>query len=1122
MRNFTRFLGLVLLTALFYHPCAAQSYVQVGVGNEQSNQPFYTAWKYSYTSIIYTKAELGTAKTITGIGFNNNFTDLVSQGFDFDMPNQKLWIKHVPQEEWTFTSGQAPYEDPTANGYTLVWSGTFHYGAMGWTAVTFTTPFEYNGTDNIAIHWENGSGVSTYYLKTAASIVGKKQVKSGGSDVLVPITPGYESYPFGNKVNARFFYDAGNVPANPELTSPANGLIKTDLNSTLKFTLGTNTTSYDLYFGTDQANLTKVSDNVAVSQAGEVIYTPAALLQPNTSYYWKVVAKNVTATTESNVFSFKTQEVIAQFPYLQDFEAYWISNIDPKHPDTLNAIIDTNYPEKTPWGWDANWSASKGKTNAYQGLFSAYISAYSDGQYSLVTPRLNLPANMRVSFWWKNGYTAPASRIADADTTYFEVSSDGKATWKTMLKLCGPADMKTYDNVTTGLSEFASNNVYMRWRYRKFNSSAKQFFVDNIKVEAKPTGAIVTLDYSELTFPSIATSGKTKKRVIIYNTGISDLVVNGITTDGPYTCDFNKTIAPNAKDTAYIYFAPTSVGSFDKTVTFNVGGATGTTSVLCHGSAIARLDKFFQNFDAVKAIPADWVAIQSSKSSNIVQNIFAVSYVSDVYSAPNAMKMVRINDSDTLDPVILVSPGVTGFADNKLSFYARKGDVSYGLELIVGVMDDPNDASTFVAKQTVTLTEKYAQYTVKFKSNTTQPYIAFKYGEWTPKKPFPYTSIRLEDISWEADLATPPAAAQIGAPVDVAVNVDIMSGLKIRWAAGSANTDGYKLYVGTTTACNELIDAQDVSKDQPNYTLGFDKLAYNTKYYWKVVPYNENGSCTEPATWSFTTMSDPLVTAYPFNENFDNTPNIVGEFDKPLGWNIQDVFADKATWDMVTYPPASQGFTHNDSKGCIAIAFHPFNAKNDWLYTPPMQMKKGYSYDLECYIHTMMDYTTGSFYKEELSVWAGNGRINSAMTDSLAYEIVNDNDWKKVTTSFKPTEDRVYYLGFHAISKANQYVLIIDDVTIAEKNITGVDTPEAEKSLKVYPNPATDYVNFELPSSITGSAQVTVIDVLGKVVRKENLGESRVINLSQLRNGAYLLRVDAGGKSYTRKVFIKK
>lgn len=1128
MRNFTQFIGLILFSAILYLPCAAQSYVQVGTGNEQSSQPFYTSWKYSYTSIIYTKGELGAAKTITGIAFNNNFTDLVSLGSDINLTNQKLWIKHIPNEEWTFASGQSPYEDPTANGYTLVWSGTLHYGALGWMPVTFTTPFEYNGTDNIAVHWENGAGLSNIYsVKTAATIVNKKQVKCGGSDVAVPTTPGYESYPFGNKVNARFFYDAGNVPANPELTSPANSKIKADLNSTLKFTLGTNTTSYDLYFGTDQANLTKVSDNVAVSQAGEVVYTPAGLLQPNTSYYWKVVAKNATTSTESSIFTFITQEIISQFPYLQDFEAYWITNLDPKNPDTLSTVLDTNYPDKTPWSWDNGWSASKYKAksneNIYKGLFSAYISAYGDGNYSLVTPRINLPASMRVSFWWKNGFNASTTRVADADTTYFEVSKDGKATWKTMLKLCGPASMNTYDNITADLSEFAGDNVYMRWRYRKFSSSSKQFYVDDIKIESKPTGAIVQLEKTDLSYPTIVTGGKSKQRVIIYNTGIGDLVVNGITTDGPFTCDFSKTIAPNAKDTAYIYFAPTAEGVYNKNVTFNIGGATGNATVVCKGEAIARVEKFFQNFDAAKAIPTGWVAIQSGKSNNIVQNIFAVSYVSDVYSAPNAMKMVRINESDTLDPVILVGPGVTGFADNKLSFYARKGDDTYQLELIVGVMDDPNDASTFVAKQTIVLTKDYAQYVVKFKANTTQPYIAFKYGEWTPRKPFPYTSLRLEDIAWEPDLATPPAAAQIGAPIDAAEKVDMMSGIKLRWSAGSSNTDGFKLYVGTSTAnCNEIVNGVDITKDKPNHTVDFASLAYNTKYYWKVVPYNENGNCTEPLTWSFTTMSNPLVTVYPFTENFDNTPNITGEFDKPLGWNIQDIIGDRATWDIVNYPPAMQGFTRNDSKGAIHVAFHPFNAKNDWLYTPPMQMKKDFSYDVEFYIHTILDATTGSFYKEEISLWAGNGRVNTAMTDSLAYDVVNDNDWKKVTTTFKAPQDGVYYFGFHAISKANQYVIIVEDVTISERNTTSVENPESDKNIKVYPNPTADYVNFELPSSITGAAQVTIIDILGKVVRRENIGESRVLNLSGLSNGAYLLKVEASGKSFTRKVFVKK
>jgi len=1120
MKNFTRLLGLCISLMLFAGLSFGQSYVQFGTGNVESSLPFYTSWKYSYTSTIYTKDDVGGAKTITGIAFNNNFTDLTALGYDFDMPNQKIYLKHVSQSVWSNMS----YENPTASGYTLVWTGTVHYGAQGWYTITFDTPFVYNGTDNLVIHWENGSGKVVYSLKNAATTVGLKQVKCSGADAVgVPTTDGFECYPLGTKANIRFYYDNPGMPSNPDLVSPLNNKIKIDLNSPLQFTLGANTNSYDLFFGTNAANLTKVVDNLSVSVAGSYSYTPTSILQPNTKYYWKVVARNINGTVESVLDVFKTQQVVSQFPYNQDFESYWVSTIDPDHPDTLSAVINTNYPDSSAWSWDNGWSCSARSVNNYKGHFSAKMYSFSSGSFSLTTPRMNLSADQRVKFWWKNGFTSE-DRISNTDTTYLEVSVDGKHTWKTLKKLCAATNMATYDNAIASLADYVGDNVYVRWRYQSFSSASMYFFLDDISIESNPTGAIVMLSDQILTFPKIVAGAKCAKRVIIFNTGSTDLIVNGITTAGPFTCDFNKTIAPNAHDTAWVYFAPSQVGDFSENVTFNVGGATGTATVLCNGTAVAKVTSYYQSFDAIKAIPDGWLAIQSSKANSVVSNVWITSSTSDVYSAPNAVKMNRINDSDTLDPVILVGPGVTGYATNILSFYAMKGGDSYEQELVVGVMDNPYDASTFIPKSTVMITSEYAKYTVTFKANTTQPYIAFKFGNWTPASPFPYPSLRIDDISWAADVATPPSAAQIGFPLDADVNVDVMSGVNLRWASGSANTNGFKLFVGTTsTNCNEVIDGVDFPANGISYNVPFDDLKYNTVYYWKVVPYNENGNCTEPLTWSFTTMSDPTVTAYPLIENFDEVTNYQFQYDKPLGWTIEDANKDKISWDAVNCPPAMSGFTRNDSRGAMQVPFHLYNPKNDWLYTAPLQMKQGKKYDLEFYIHTLMDYSTGLVYNEEISIWAGNGRVSSSMTDSLVYANVNTSaEWKKVTATYTPTANGVYYFGFHAISVAAQYVLLVDDVKISESSINGIDDQKTVTGLRIYPNPATNYFVIDLPSDISSKANVTVIDVLGKVVNSQSLESGASIDITGLSNGVYLVRVEVDGKSFTRKIFIKK
>lgn len=1120
MLKFTRLLILFAISQI-HLGLYAQSFVEVGTGNDETNLPCYTSWRYSYSSSIYLKEELGGPKTITAIAFNNSFVDLVAQGNDYDLINQKVWFKMVPETQDTWDNNMS-YEDPENNGYTLVWQGTIHYGELGWYKIDLTTPFDYDGTGNLVMHWENRSGVEKYNFKFASTHSGLKQVKILGADNAVPTGSGYEYYPNGTKVNVRFYYNSANEPANPELISPSNASIKVDLGASLNFTLGDNTESYDLYLGNDINSMIKVVDNQTVPGAGTYSYQPSQLLEPKTVYYWKVVARNSQTTKESNVYSFTTQGIINTFPYIQDFESYWVSYIDPSNPDTLSSVINTNYPDSTDWEWDNYWNCLKRSVNNFKGLFSAYVNTYSQGTYSLVTPRVNLPSNMRISFWWRNYYTI-SDKTAGNDTTYFQISVDGKNTWITLLKLCGPANMPDYENAIVDLSDYSGNNVYFRWMYRSYNSNAEPFLIDDIKIENIPTSAFITLNEQNLDFGTLVPNGKRKRKIIIYNTGTTDLVINGITTDGPFICDFNKTIAPNQKDTATVYFAPTEVGVFNGTFSFNVNGAQGNATVNCTAEAIEPLSQFFQNFDAVKAIPEGWVANQSSFAGSIVSNISVINTSSEVYSSPNAIKMNRVNSDDTLDAVILSTPGVTNYTQNILSFYARKGSNDYNLEIIVGVMSDPSDTSTFVAKKTFALTDNYQQYTVQFKANTTEPYIGFKFGAWTPTSPFPYPTLRLDDVSWEPNTTTPPQPAIIGYPNNEEDSVDIMNGLKLTWSAGSSNTNGYRLYVGTTPACNELINGDSLTQMQNSYSIDANELSFNTTYYWKVVPFNEYGDCTEPNVWSFITMPDPTITNYPMVETFDKTLNITGQFDKPLGWTIEDTNNDRATWDIVNYPPAIQGFTRNDSKGAIHVPFHIINPKNDWLFTPPLSVKTGKTYTIDFYIHTMLDYTTGLVYNEKISVWIGNDRVSTAMTDSLAYDNIDDaTTWKNVQASYTPTKDTILYFGLHAISEPNQYVLIVDDVTITETSPQSVPTEKASKDLHVYPNPVSQQLYFRIAElNDREDVKISVWDMTGRKLYEIQTSE-KTINVSSLSNGFYILKIETGHKIYTQTFIVKQ
>jgi hypothetical protein len=80
--------------------------------------------------------------------------------------------------------------------------------------------------------------------------------------------------------------------------SPANGGTGVSLTPALIWTASAGATSYDVYFGTAPAP-PLVANTTATNYAPTV-------LSSNTNYFWKVVAKNSSATAGSPVFSFST------------------------------------------------------------------------------------------------------------------------------------------------------------------------------------------------------------------------------------------------------------------------------------------------------------------------------------------------------------------------------------------------------------------------------------------------------------------------------------------------------------------------------------------------------------------------------------------------------------------------------------------------------------------------------------------------------------------------------------------------------------------------------------------------------------------------------------------------
>lgn len=1086
IKKSTKTIAAAILLLCLITGVKAQNYVEIGTGTVSNTMPIYSYWKYSWSSMIYPQTALGTAKSITKIALNcTNGPKTVT--------NQKIYIKHTSAAIY----GSAGYEDPVNNGYTLVYDGNLSF-VNGWNEIDITD-FAYNGTDNISIHWENRWN-NTYGPNFNSTASTTNNNKNCGNDVSFPTTGGYlNPYP-SSLPNMRFYY-ASSGPATPSNPVPADNATKASASNDLSFYLGANTSNYDLYFGLDSANVAslntsvKVVNNATVASAGTFTYTLPSLLTEKTKYYWRVVAKSGAQTEVSPLWKFTTEAIIANYPYNQTFEDSTVF-----YPGWYGSFTDWTY---TLNGSNAIWHNS---TASHLGANCAYAyPSTASTSSSLTSPRFNLPANHRISFWWKN------TMISGNDLYFFEVSTNGGNNWTVLDTLTAASTMNAYIQKFIDLSAYNSNNFKFQFRYQRGTAtSIKDCYIDDIKVEATPTGATMTLSTATLNFNDLYVNGLTKKKVVIGNIGTSNLVITGITSAAPFSSTYTGTILPGATDTATIIFTATTVGNYSGNITINNNG-TGNNVISASGNVLPLLSNFFENFEStpVNTIPANWNKLRSKDPYQTVNDIVVKNSSFDAYSAPNVIKMY--NNTDTVSPLILITPGLTNFANDSLKFYASK---TYGntatVKLIVGLMDDPYDGASFVPVTTITLADSMVQYKMAFDPTNTKPYIGFKHAHFKPSQ-----SIWIDDISWQGSIATVPNPAAVVAPLNNAVNVITMPAIK--WTSTGGNPTGYRISLGTNNPPTDILNNVDLG----NVTIYnvLTALSYNTTYYWQITPYNASGSAVNCPVWNFKTLADPTITTLPWTEGFESVTPQPNNSDVPLGWTTQNGGMQSTYWDIIlnntTYPDNA----HSGQKAMNNM-FSMLGPNNDWMFTPKIQLTAGTSYDFSFWYKAPVYIENGDTTSEKLAVYMGTSADSSAMGQVMfKNEFMRFPTYVQYTKTFTPAATGAYVFGFHSYSEPLSWITFVDDVKLS----LATSVNENEKStFTVYPNPSNGEFVIRLSENNSSENIITVTNLLGQeVYRSVSDKQYNYINLNNVEKGIYLIRISSANSDVVKKLIIK-
>lgn len=248
-------------------------------------------------------------------------------------------------------------------------------------------------------------------------------------------------------------------------------------------------------------------------------------------------------------------------------------------------------------------------------------------------------------------------------------------------------------------------------------------------------------------------------------------------------------------------------------------------------------------------------------------------------------------------------------------------------------------------------------------------------------------------------------------------------------------------------------------------------------------------------------------------QNFTETFDVSGI---PSGWTMIDNDGDGNVWENAI-DLLGEGYGYNGSAGCVLSKSYDNNTgaltPDNYLITPQITLGAG---------ATLTFAVTGqdaSWCNEHYSVLVSTTDPSVASFTTVFEETFQDGakdqaTWQIKTVDLSSYAGQTVYIAFRHHDITDMFYIDLDEV-----NVTGNGTGivENETEMTIFPNPATSVLNVKAE----GFNTVEIVNLLGQVVYSANATDNMQINVSNLNNGAYFVRM-IGANGATTQKFIKK
>ncbi len=649
-------------TASFTTNCLSiiEATLDNGAQSTYNGLPFNNFYKYNYSQQIYDAAEIGGAMNVGSIEFEYAYSSPITA-----KSNVTIYLAHTSQSVFSSTSAWIPIDSATA-----VYTGPMNF-TLGWNKVTLTTPFQYNGTDNLALIVDDNSGAynsSSYVFRVHATADYKAlRYQTDGSDIS-PASP-----PSGTqekkRVNVRFSSCDNTVTC----VAPNVIVTATDSNSvTLEWVAGNTESAWQIEY--------KQSSDTVWTSEGTVTASPYTIynLVPDAEYTIRMRSDCGFETSNYKMLSATTPcTSITTLPYTENFDAATGSGAG-------NFIScwyrGTNYTTAYPYTY-----SSQANSAPYSLYFYASSTAYS---YA-ATPRIGNDIemnNLQVSF---NARKTSANYFIEVGVM---TDPTDISTFETLGRF-SPAQTNTWELGEINTDSYTGSGRHIAFRMPQWISN--YMYIDDVTIQEIPFCGRVQDIAAENITPTSATitwtpGGNETEWEVCY--GLSGTVDPGtampiLTSED--TIALSDLVASSLYD-VYVRIV-CSNGEYGAWTQYSFRTACGQIETV----------PYAENFDSYASgqanFPHCWTRFNNYSTSTNYPYVYSTYYYSGgrslyFYASTSTYNLAILPELSSNLPVNTL----------RLSFQMRVSTASN--KLIVGLMTDPNDVSTFEPVDTVAVT----------------------------------------------------------------------------------------------------------------------------------------------------------------------------------------------------------------------------------------------------------------------------------------------------------------------------------------------------------------------------------------------------------------------------------